>query len=532
MQNFCDEFVQNNQGVTLPLDFELQVGTSSGEEFQSPQKITQKRGFQKYPLNDNATPVSPINRLPDTLDDLCLSGTMSPLRFSSPEPEIIDLTNPRENLERRKEFMWCCIECRHYNSLTKDVCEKCQHHKDARSALYEIYNLVDCSHVCLTDDGVDDNAINLGEESNLRKKNWFLTCNFEKDLPPSLTRQVVEDFSKWINAIKGINCCIYGFEQGEDEERLHVHAFINYDKNRARTSLLKPYVLNRLWDANVKYLKTAEDIVKVIRYVAKKRTKIYGRKLNEDLFIRDDAKGYILSKLNSVSKETKKMKDEDIFNMYESEIRKRQWESIPQYFVFKNAKKINDYAEIFNKPDIPAMQPHCAFIFNYGKPGTGKSSIAKDFALQLYGRFYEKPLNKWWNGYQGEEVVILDDITPDQFARFQAELKVWTDRYAFDAEVKGSVIHINPEWVIITSNYSLQELTSGNQYQYYLQAMVRRAGFGNRINTMDEPGYYLPKVAWEQAPEQEQVLYAERLQNYIAKNSVAYADPDNPIISS
>ena len=132
MQNFCDEFVQNYQGVTLPLDFELNIGASSGEEFQSPQKITQKRGFQKYPLIDNATPVSPINRLPDTLDDLCPSGTMSPLRFSSPEPEIIDLTNPRENVERRKEFMWCCIECRHYNPFHKDICEKCQHHKDAR----------------------------------------------------------------------------------------------------------------------------------------------------------------------------------------------------------------------------------------------------------------------------------------------------------------------------------------------------------------------------------------------------------------
>lgn len=138
MQKFCDEFVQNYQGATLPLDFELTIPLSESEEFQSPQKITQKRGFQKYPTINNGAPISPINSIPDTLDDLCPSGTMSALRFSTPEPEIIDLTNPRENLEKKKEFMWCCIECRHYNSLTKDICEKCQHHKDARCDLNEI----------------------------------------------------------------------------------------------------------------------------------------------------------------------------------------------------------------------------------------------------------------------------------------------------------------------------------------------------------------------------------------------------------
>lgn len=150
MQKFCDDFTQHNQAVTLPFDLTLDLNTSSGEEFQSPQKITHKKGFQKYPLMDNGVVASPVNYSPDTIDDMCLSGTMSPLRFSSPEPEIIDLTNPRENLERRREIMWCCIECRHYNSLTKDTCEKCQHHKDARCDLNEIYNLVDCSLVIMS----------------------------------------------------------------------------------------------------------------------------------------------------------------------------------------------------------------------------------------------------------------------------------------------------------------------------------------------------------------------------------------------
>lgn len=132
MQNLCTKVVEDNQAFTLPLEFSLNSGVTSEEEFQSPQKITQKKGFLRFPHLDEDPDISSYNRLPDTLDALYPSGMMSPLRFSSPEPEIIDLTNPRENLERKKELMWCCFQCRHYNSLNRDSCEKCQNHRDAR----------------------------------------------------------------------------------------------------------------------------------------------------------------------------------------------------------------------------------------------------------------------------------------------------------------------------------------------------------------------------------------------------------------
>jgi len=42
----------------------------------------------------------------------------------------------------------------------------------------------------------------------------------------------------------------------------------------------------------------------------------------------------------------------------------------------------------------------------YGPPGTGKSRKVR----QDYPNVYDKPLNKWWDAYEDQEVVVLDDF--------------------------------------------------------------------------------------------------------------------------
>lgn len=482
----------------------------------SPQRLREHNSFAPTPAN------SVIDLVEDSVGD------------NNEECEIIDLTDPQVLLEMRREVMWQCYYCKHYNDCHYEACGNCHHPKDQRLELIDVFNLVDCSTVCLEEPNEDEqHAVEqLGAETTMRKRNWFVTCNFEKNLPTALTQQVIKDFTEWISNVKDINCCIYGFESGDDEERLHVHAFVNFKSNRSSNCLMRPFAIGKYWHPNVKFLATAKDIISVIRYVAKKKTKIYGRVLNRDLFIRDDAKGYISSKLNSVKGPTQRQTDEEVFNQYEEQIRTLDWDNIPAYFSFKHGNKIVSYSEHLNKQEVVEMHPHCGLIFNCGPPGTGKTSLAKDFAEQLYEHYYMKPLNKWWDGYQGEKVVIIDDVTPEFFLQFQNELKLWTDRNAFHAEVKGSTKYINPEWVIITSNYLLPELTCAAQYRYYREAMLRRAGFGNRINHIEQPGYYLPKSAWHLLPEEQQVVYAQRFQEYCAKNSAVYQDPENPLVTA
>jgi hypothetical protein len=103
----------------------------------------------------------------------------------------------------------------------------------------------------------------------------------------------------------------------------------------------------------------------------------------------------------------------------------------------------------------------------YGKSGAGKSKMARE----LYPDAYMKnPTTKWWDGYQNQEHVILDDF--DKYMKGQAYyLKIWSDRYSFPAETKGSCAMIRPSIICITSQYHPTEIWDDEET---LEAIRRR----------------------------------------------------------
>lgn len=61
------------------------------------------------------------------------------------------------------------------------------------------------------------------------------------------------------------------------------------------------------------------------------------------------------------------------------------------------------------------------------------------------------------DGYNGEEVVIIDDF--DKFQVKQGgDMKRWLDRYPFQAQFKGGMEKIRPRRVIVTSQYTPEEI--------------------------------------------------------------------------
>jgi len=90
----------------------------------------------------------------------------------------------------------------------------------------------------------------------------------------------------------------------------------------------------------------------------------------------------------------------------------------------------------------------------YGATGTGKSRLA----WEKYGSIcFQKMLNKWWDGYDMEPVVIIEEWSPKNDVTSSA-LKIWADRYPFTAQIKGGVLQkIRPQKIIVISNYRLSD---------------------------------------------------------------------------
>jgi len=90
----------------------------------------------------------------------------------------------------------------------------------------------------------------------------------------------------------------------------------------------------------------------------------------------------------------------------------------------------------------------------FGSTGTGKSRLA----WEKYGTIcYQKMLNKWWDGYDSQDVVVIEEWSPKNEVTASA-LKIWADRYPFTAQIKGGVLQkIRPRKIIVISNYRLRD---------------------------------------------------------------------------
>jgi len=131
--------------------------------------------------------------------------------------------------------------------------------------------------------------------------------------------------------------------------------------------------------------------------------------------------------------------------------KKGDLEEIPPDLLIKyygNFKRI--CADHMQKP--PDLVSVCGKWY-YGHAGSGKTTKAR----HDYPEAYIKSRDKWWDGYQGEEVVILDDLDKYHVA-LAGYIKDWGDKWTFKAEVKGGYIWIRPTIFIITSQYSIDDI--------------------------------------------------------------------------
>lgn len=129
-------------------------------------------------------------------------------------------------------------------------------------------------------------------------------------------------------------------------------------------------------------------------------------------------------------------------------------------------------------PPVDRLPAPCG-VWVHGNAGSGKTRAV----LDAFPEAYPKPRTRWWDGYQGEEVVYIDDV--DNFdVRLGGSLKLWADAYPFIAENKGSSLKIRPRKVIVTSQYTIEEIWQDEQTRSALlrRFVVKEKILGEEIN--------------------------------------------------
>lgn len=133
--------------------------------------------------------------------------------------------------------------------------------------------------------------------------------------------------------------------------------------------------------------------------------------------------------------------------------REGRFEDIPDdlYVRYQNSFKRIRKEDVADPNDLPQAERYGVWL--WGPPRTGKSHRARND----YGNVYLKDINKWWDGYDGQLNVLIDELSPGQSDFMVVFLKKWVDRWKFSAETKGGKVVIRPQLIIVTSNYSIEE---------------------------------------------------------------------------
>lgn len=130
-------------------------------------------------------------------------------------------------------------------------------------------------------------------------------------------------------------------------------------------------------------------------------------------------------------------------------------QDIPEDLLIRYASAIRlIYTGALTRPETLASNSDFCGIWIWGPVNAGKTYAA----THAFPGYYPKARgNRWWDKYEKQDYVLMDEVNASQAQLMMQDLKSWTDKEPFIAEIKGGTITIRPKIVCITSNWSIDQ---------------------------------------------------------------------------
>ncbi|AHH31475.1 replication-associated protein [Dragonfly larvae associated circular virus-6] len=133
-------------------------------------------------------------------------------------------------------------------------------------------------------------------------------------------------------------------------------------------------------------------------------------------------------------------------------------------------------------------RPNVTWI--WGSTGVGKTR----YAVELCDSFYMKDGTKWWDGYEQQKWIILDDFHWDGKVESFREFLRMIDRYKYQGETKGGHVKINSPQIVITCEHAPDKFW----YDTKLDQVIRRLNkvihlSGTEVVGTEVPGNTIPE---------------------------------------
>lgn len=223
---------------------------------------------------------------------------------------------------------------------------------------------------------------------------------------------------------------VYGKETAPSTGTIHLQGFVCFDNARTLRSLIKLLVGCGYVDVARGSPKQASDYCKKI----------------DDFVERGNL---------PMSQQEKAVKGQEYWQKQKELAQHGKFDEIDPKLFITHYGSLNRIKNDFDIKHKVFEETDEKMLWYYGDTGTGKSYTAR----KNNPGAYLKPLNEWWDGYNDEQVVIIDDFDKRD-ASLIRHLKIWSDRYPFIDEVKNSSKKLRPRLLIVTSNYHPSEIWS------------------------------------------------------------------------